>query len=101
MRTLYVQAPLSGPAADEGRAMVDAVRLVVDQAGRAVRAPRIVVRPLDDGGTTPPRIRPVARQRGDAAADPRALAVIGTYELACTASAMKVLEPAGLCSSRR
>ena len=31
VRTLYVQAPLSGPAADEGRAMVDAVRLIVDQ----------------------------------------------------------------------
>ena len=37
LRTLYVQAPLSGPAADEGRAMVDAVRLVVDQARRAGR----------------------------------------------------------------
>ena len=38
LRTLYVQAPLSGPAADEGRAMVDAVRLVVDQHGRRGRA---------------------------------------------------------------
>lgn len=97
VRTLYVQAPLSGPAADEGRAMVDAVRLVVDQAGGLSGRRRIVVRPLDDGGTTtatdPARC---AANAATAADDPRALAVIGTYELACTASAMTVLEPAGL-----
>jgi ABC-type branched-subunit amino acid transport system substrate-binding protein len=95
--TLYVQAPLSGPAADQGRAMVDAVRLVVDRAGGLAGRLRIVVRPLDDGGTTtatdPARC---AANAAIAAADTRALAVIGTYEQACSVSALKVLRPAGI-----
>ena len=97
VRTLYVQAPLSGPAVDEGRAMVDAVRLVVDQQGGLAGKVRIVVRALDDGGseaaTDPARC---ARNAATAAADPRALAVIGTYEQACSESALKVLRPAGI-----
>jgi hypothetical protein len=52
VRTLYVQAPLSGPAGDDGRAMVDAVRLVVDQQGAIAGRVRIVVRALDHGGAT-------------------------------------------------
>jgi branched-chain amino acid transport system substrate-binding protein len=97
VRTLYVQAPLSGPAADQGRAMVDAVRLVVDQAGGLAGRLRIVVRALDDGGTTtatdPARC---AANAATATADPSALAVIGTYDRICSASALKVLRPAGI-----
>ena len=97
VRTLYVQAPLSGPAVDEGRAMVDAVRLAVDQQGGLAGRVRIVVRALDDGGsdaaTDPARC---ARNAATAAADPRALAVIGTYELACSERALKILRPAGI-----
>ncbi len=97
VRTLYVQAPLSGPAADEGRAMVDAVRLVVDQQDGLAGSVRVIVRTLDDGGvrtaTDPARC---ARNAALAAADPAALAVIGTYELACSERALQVLRPAGL-----
>ena len=97
VRTLYVQAPLTGPAADEGRAMVDGVRLVVDQAGAEAGSARIVVRALDDGGagaaTDPDRCAANARQ---AVADPSALAVVGTYELTCSERALAVLRPAGL-----
>jgi branched-chain amino acid transport system substrate-binding protein len=97
VRDLYVQAPLRGPAAEEGRAMVDAVRLIVDQHGGLAGPVRVVVRPLDDGGVTtatdPQRCAGNARQ---AAADPDALAVIGTYELSCSLSALQVLRPAGL-----
>ena len=97
VRTLYVQAPLSGPAADQGRAMVDAVRLVVGQQGGVAGGVRVVVRTLDDGGagtaTDPARC---GRNAGRAAADPSALAVIGTYELACSERALRVLRPAGL-----
>lgn len=97
LRTLYVQAPLTGPAADEGRAMVDAVRLVVGQARGLAGDVRVIVRTLDDGGvaraTDPQRC---ADNAGRAAADPRALAVIGTYELACSERALRVLRPAGL-----
>jgi ABC-type branched-subunit amino acid transport system substrate-binding protein len=98
LRTLYVQAPLSGPAADQGRAMVDAVRLVVDQHGDLARRVRVVVRPLDDGGSGSAATDPgrCAENAATAAADPRALAVIGTYELACSARALEVLQPAGL-----
>jgi ABC-type branched-subunit amino acid transport system substrate-binding protein len=92
-----VQAPLTGPAADEGRAMVDAVRLVVAQANGLAGKVRVIVRPLDDGGvataTDPKRC---AGNAGRAVADPGALAVIGTYELACSEQALEVLRPAGL-----
>jgi branched-chain amino acid transport system substrate-binding protein len=97
VRTLYVQAPLTGPAADEGRAMVDAVRLVVDQKDGVAGAVGVIVRTLDDGGegaaTDPARC---ARNAERAAADPSALAVIGTYELDCSEAALQVLRPAGL-----
>jgi branched-chain amino acid transport system substrate-binding protein len=97
LRTLYVQAPLTGPAADEGRAMVDAVRLVVGQAHGLAGQVRVIVRTLDDGGadtaTDPERCAANAER---AAADPRSLAVIGTYELTCSERALAVLRPAGL-----
>jgi ABC-type branched-subunit amino acid transport system substrate-binding protein len=97
LRTLYVQAPLTGPAADEGRAMVDAVRLVVGQAHGLAGEVRVIVRTLDDGGTEsatdPKRCAANARR---AVADPRALAVIGTYELTCSKSSLAVLRPAGM-----
>jgi ABC-type branched-subunit amino acid transport system substrate-binding protein len=98
LRTLYVQAPLSGPAADEGRAMVDAVRLVVDQHAGLAGQVRVVVRALDDGGKAPVATDPerCAANAARAAADPGALAVIGTYELACSKRALAVLQPAGL-----
>lgn len=97
VRTLYVQAPLSGPAADEGRAMVDAVRLAVDRAAGVAGKVRIIVRTLDDGGaitaTDPERC---AANAARAASDPSAVAVIGTYELVCSERALAVLRPAGL-----
>ncbi len=97
VRTLYVQAPLSGPAADEGRAMVDAVRLVVDQAGGVAGDVRVIVRALDDGGDTtatdPDRCAANARR---AVADPTTLAVVGTYELTCSERALDSLRPAGI-----
>jgi branched-chain amino acid transport system substrate-binding protein len=98
LRTLYVQAPLTGPAADEGRAMVDAVRLVVDQHGGIAGQVRVKVRALDDAGNAPIATEPArcAANAALAAADPRALAVIGTYELPCTKRALHVLRPAGL-----
>ena len=97
VKTLYVDAPLSGPASDEGRAMVDAVRLIVDQAGGVAGSVRVVVRALDDGGSTTatdPRRCTANAER--AAADPTALAVIGTYELSCSERALAVLRPANL-----
>ena len=97
-RTLYVQVPLSGPAAGEGRAMLDAVRLVVGQHGGLAGSVRVIVRALDDGGAGSAATDPgrCADNAATAAADPRALAVIGTYELACSVRALSVLQPAGL-----
>jgi branched-chain amino acid transport system substrate-binding protein len=98
LRTLYVQAPLTGPAADQGRAMVDAVRLVVDQHDGVAGKVRVRVRALDDAGKEPIATEPArcAANAARAAADPGALAVIGTYELACSKRALQVLRPAGL-----
>lgn len=98
LRTLYVQAPLTGPAADQGRAMVDAVRLVVDEHAGLAGEVRVRVRALDDAGKVPIATEPArcAANAAHAAADPGALAVIGTYELACTRRALEVLRPAGL-----
>ena len=80
--------------------MVDAVRLVVDQHGRAGRArcasscARWTTAAGAPVATDPARC---AAQRGDAQRPiPRALAVIGTYELACSERALQVLRPAGL-----
>ena len=98
LKTLYVQAPLSGPAAGEGRAMVDAVRLVVQQHDGQAGQVRVAVRALNDGGTPPfaTDTERCSRNAARAAADPGALAVIGTYELACSKRALRVLQPAGL-----
>ncbi len=98
LKTLYVQAPLSGPAAGEGRAMLDAVRLVVQQHDGQAGQVRVAVRALNDGGTPPFATDSArcARNAARAAADPGALAVIGTYELACSKRALRVLQPAGL-----
>jgi ABC-type branched-subunit amino acid transport system substrate-binding protein len=78
--------------------MVDAVRLVVDQHGGLAGRVRVAVRALDDGGRPPFATEPArcARNAARAAADPAALAVIGTYELACSKRALQVLRPAGL-----
>ena len=98
LRTLYVQAPLTGPAAGEGRAIVDAVRLVVQQHDGQAGQVRVAVRALNDGGTPPfaTDLERCARNAARAASDPGALAVIGTYELACSKRALQALQPAGL-----
>ncbi len=97
VRTLYVQAPLSGPAAEEGRAMVNAVRLAVGQVAGVAGEVRVIVRTLDDGATASATDQELcADNAARAASDPRALAVIGTYELACSKRALAVLRPAGL-----
>ena len=72
LRTLYVQAPLTGPAADQGRAMVDAVRLVVDQHSGVAGHVRVRVRALDDAGGAPIATEPArcAANAARAAADP-------------------------------
>ena len=52
---------------------------------------RVAVRALNDGGTPPFATDPArcARNAARAAADPGALAVIGTYELACSKRALR------------
>jgi ABC-type branched-subunit amino acid transport system substrate-binding protein len=77
--------------------MVDAVRLVVDQAGGVAGNVSVIVRALDDGGdgaaTDPERCAANARRE---VADPTTLAVVGTYELACSERALDSLRPAGI-----
>ncbi len=78
--------------------MLDAVRLVVSQAGYRVGKLGVDVRASDDadpatGRSDPARCRAGAHR---AAADPTAIAVIGTYESSCTMLAVPALTSAGL-----
>ena len=96
--TLWVDLPLAGAAAEEGRQMLDGVRLVVAQADYRVGNIGVQVRASDDanpvtGHSDPARCLAGARR---AAADPRAIAVIGTYESSCTRVALPALAAGGL-----
>jgi branched-chain amino acid transport system substrate-binding protein len=96
--TLWVDVPLAGAAAEDGRQMLDGVRLVVAQSDYRVGDIALQVRATDDadpktGHSDPDRCRAGAAR---AAADPRAIAVIGTYESACTMLALPTLAAAGL-----
>jgi branched-chain amino acid transport system substrate-binding protein len=96
--TLWVDLPLAGAAAADGRQMLDAVRLIVAQVGYRVGNIGVRVRASDDadpatGHSDPTRCRAGAAR---AAADPTAIAVIGTYESSCTALTLPVLAAARL-----
>ena len=96
--TLWVDVPLAGAAAEDGREMLDAVRLVVAQTGYRVGAVQVEVRASDDadpatGHSDPTRCRAGAAR---AAADPTAVALIGTYESSCTALALPAVAAARL-----
>ncbi len=96
--TLWVDVPLAGAAAEDGREMLDAVRLVVAQAGYRVGDVQVEVRASDDadpstGHSDPTRCRAGAAR---AAADATAVALIGTYESSCTALALPTLAAARL-----
>ncbi|HEY3613636.1 MAG TPA: hypothetical protein VGK92_08025, partial [Gaiellales bacterium] len=68
-----------------------------DQAGGMAGGVRVVVHALDDGGdataTDPERCAANAHR---AVADSSTLAVVGTYELACSERALAILRPAGV-----
>jgi branched-chain amino acid transport system substrate-binding protein len=96
--TLWVDVPLAGAAAGEGRQMLDGVRLVVAQSDYRVGEIGVRVRASDDADpVTGHSDRARCRQGGArAAADRTAIAVIGTYESACTILALPALQSAGL-----
>ena len=96
--TLWVDLPLAGAAAQDGRQMLDAVRLVVSQAGYRVGKLGVDVRASDDADPATGRSDPARCRAGAAraAADPTAIAVIGTYESSCTMLALPALTSAGL-----
>jgi branched-chain amino acid transport system substrate-binding protein len=96
--TLWVDVPLAGAAAEEGRQMLDGVRLVVAQSDYRVGDIGVQVRASDDadpatGHSDPARCLAGARR---AAADRTAIVVIGTYESACTKIALPLLAATGL-----
>jgi branched-chain amino acid transport system substrate-binding protein len=96
--TLWVDLPLAGAAAADGRQMLDAVRLIVAQAGFRVGDIDVRVRASDDADPATGHSDPIRCRAGAAraAADPTAIAVIGTYESSCTALALPALAAAGL-----
>jgi branched-chain amino acid transport system substrate-binding protein len=96
--TLWVDLPLAGAGAADGRQMLDAVRLIVAQAGYHVGALDVRVRASDDADPATGHSDPTRCLAGAAraAADPTAVAVIGTYESSCTALALPALTAARL-----
>ena len=78
--------------------MLDAVRLVVSQAGYRVGKLGVDVRASDDADPATGRSDPARCRAGAAraAADPTAIALIGTYESSCTMLALPALTSAGL-----
>ncbi|MEO9173936.1 MAG: ABC transporter substrate-binding protein [Gaiellales bacterium] len=96
--TLWVDLPLAGAAAADGRQMLDAVRLIVAQAGYHVGAVDVRVRASDDADPTTGHSDPTRCLAGAAraAADPTSVAVIGTYESSCTALVLPTLTAARL-----
>jgi branched-chain amino acid transport system substrate-binding protein len=96
--TLWVDLPLAGVAAEDGRQMLDAVRLIVSQASFRVGNIGVEVRASDDADPATGHSDPTRCSAGAAraAADRTAIAVIGTYESACTELAEPTLSAAGL-----
>ena len=75
--TVYLELPFNGATRADALSMLAAVRLVVEQSGS-----RIAVKRLDDVRGDLARCRANAER---ALADATAIAVIGTYDSACTA----------------
>jgi branched-chain amino acid transport system substrate-binding protein len=96
--TLWVDVPLAGAAAGEGRQMLDGVRLVVAQSNYRVGTIGVQVRASDDADPVTGHSDPSRCRQGGAraAADPTAIAVIGAYESECTILALPALQSAGL-----
>jgi branched-chain amino acid transport system substrate-binding protein len=96
--TIWVDVPLAGAAAEEGRQMLDGARLVVAQADYRVGDVGVQVRASDDadpatGHSDPARCLAGATRAAD---DRTAIAMIGTYESSCTTVALPTLAAAGL-----
>jgi len=95
---IWVELPRAGAPAAEAQAMVAAIRLAVARAEREPGEVRVAVRVSDsvDPATGGASERRCARNAARIAADPEAVAVIGTYSSACTAAALPVLNRAGI-----
>jgi branched-chain amino acid transport system substrate-binding protein len=96
--TIWVDVPLTGAAAEEGRQMLDGARLIVAQAGYRVGDVRVRVRASDDADPATGHADPARCLAGATRAvrDRTAIAVIGTYESSCTSVALPTLAAAGL-----
>jgi branched-chain amino acid transport system substrate-binding protein len=96
--TIWVDVPLAGAAAEEGRQMLEGARLVVAQAGARVGDIGVRVRASDDADPASGRSDPARCLAGAtrAASDRTAIAVIGTYESSCTSIALPTLAAAGI-----
>jgi branched-chain amino acid transport system substrate-binding protein len=91
--TLAVIAPLSGTLSADGRGLVRAATMAVEDARAAGALPRdAAIRAFDDRGD-PDAAADAAR---DAAADPQVFAVLGPLTSGCAIRAARVLGPAGV-----
>jgi branched-chain amino acid transport system substrate-binding protein len=96
--TIYADLPLRGPQFGETQAMVQAMRLVLQDRGDAAGDYSVRLRTLDDADPATGRWSPV-RCAADArlvARDLSAVGVIGTYDSGCTRVELPILNRAGV-----
>jgi branched-chain amino acid transport system substrate-binding protein len=96
--TIYSDLPMRTPELTETQAMVQAIRLVLDDSQDAVGDFRIRYVDRDDASPATGRWDP-ALCRANAqsyAADPSAVGVIGTYDSGCTEVELPILNRAGI-----
>ena len=96
--TVYVSAPLSGPAGPEGRDVADGARLALADAGGEAGGTQVVAEYLDVAGRNESRSDPVAAGRNARAAteDSTSIAYIGELDSATSRTSVPITNSAGI-----
>lgn len=96
--TVYVSAPLSGPARAEGQEVADGARRALDDAGAEAGGVDVRARYLDVAGRNETRFDPVtaAANARSAAEDSTAIAYVGELDSGATRTSSPILNEAGI-----
>ncbi|MEJ7876374.1 MAG: hypothetical protein WKF62_06910, partial [Solirubrobacterales bacterium] len=98
MLTVYVSAPLSGPAQAEGRDAADGARLALEDAGGEAAGIAVTAEYLDVAGRNESRSDPVSAGRNarTATEDSTAIAYIGELDSATSRTSVPITNSAGI-----
>jgi ABC-type branched-subunit amino acid transport system substrate-binding protein len=96
--TIYVSAPLSGPARDEGRDVADGARLALADAGEEAGGIAVSAEYLDVAGRNESRSSPVAAGANarSATEDSTSIAYIGELDSAASRTSVPITNSAGV-----